>query len=246
MRTLNGLRILNTRPLEQGLVLSEQIHQAGGIAISCPLIAINSLSNTLLPDLHQLNLAIFISANAVELCCQQLTRQKLIWPEHIHVIAIGQGTANSLAKHHIHVHELPDSPQSEHLLTLLESQSWQQKQVALFKGEGGRPVIEEYLHKQQAKLHVVTLYQRVLPALDRQFLHSLWRDDAVDIILLTSAQAIQHLFLLFDPSEHPWLTSKTGLVLSERLAQIAKAAGFKKIIISHPNQIIDSLFDYKD
>jgi uroporphyrinogen-III synthase len=121
-----------------------------------------------------------------------------------------------------------------------------QKIILLFKGEGGRTLIEESLITKQAKLIILAVYQRILPAINYQFTNSLWRDDAVDIILLTSEQSIHNLFKLFSQESHDWLQNKPCIVISERLAQIASKLGVKKIKISHPNRIIRTLLDYKD
>lgn len=88
------------------------------------------------------------------------------------------------------------------------------------------------------------VYKRILPQISPQYLNTLWRDNRVDIILLTSEQSIFNLFKLFDKEAHDWLQNKTCLVISKRLAQSAKSLGMKKIIISHPAKIMDALFDY--
>lgn len=248
MTNLNGLRILNTRPKEQGQILHAAIQQAGGIAIDFPTLEIQEgepqwLVN--LPDLTTVKHAIFISANAVHYCFKQLRQQQINWPSEIQTIAIGQGTAQALQEQGI-VAEIPLSPDSEHLLQLPSLKQIKQKQILLIKGEGGRKLIEDYLLKQGAELTILTVYKRALPTINHQFSNSLWRDDAVDIILLTSEQSIHNLFKLFSQKSHDWLKNKPCLVISERLAQIATQLGIKKIKLSHPNRIINTLLDYKD
>jgi uroporphyrinogen-III synthase len=247
--SLNGLRILNTRPQNQGMVLSQLIHKAGGIAIACPTLEIKECPNNWiheLPDLNEVDHAIFISANAVEYCFKELDKNKRQWPKHIYVIAIGQGTAKTLQHYQIRVNSIPSVPDSEHVLALLNEHQLQHKKVLLFKGEGGRTVIEEGLRQKQAKLSIFSVYQRIMPSIDYHYINSLWRNDAVDIILLTSEQSIQNLFKLFSREAHPWLQNKPCLVISERLAKAASLVGIKQLRISHPNRIIDTLFDYKD
>jgi len=249
MNNLNGLRILNTRPKEQAQILHEEIQQRGGISIDLPTLEIKEYTlNWLetLPDLSTVSHALFISANAVNYCFKLLQKHNIHWPESIHVIAIGQGTAQSLYHHQIKVDEIPIAPNSEHILKLTSLKQLKQKKVLLFKGDGGRTVIEDYLIRQEAQLTILTVYQRVLPTINHQFSNSLWRDDAVDIILLTSEQSIHNLFKLFSQESHDWLQNKPCIVISERLAQIASKLGVKKIKISHPNRIIRTLLDYKD
>lgn len=247
--SLQGLRILNTRPKEQAVLLSQQIRQAGGVAIECPTLEIKAPSQPWLhqlPPLDQVQHAIFISANAVHYCFKQIQYYKIHWPSSIHVIAIGTGSAQALYQHQIPVHQLPEAPDSEHLLALPCLQQVAGSNILLFKGEGGRQLIEQSLAQQKAKVMTLEVYQRLLPEIPHHFTNSLWQDDAVDIILLTSEQSIHHLFKLFDKKAHLWLQNKRCLLISERLAQVASSLGIKKIRVAHPNEIIKALFDYKD
>ncbi len=247
IRTLNGLRVLNTRPKNQAQALTKSITDAGGIAIECPTIEIKASNSSWvrsLPDLCNVNQAIFVSANAVHHCFTQLRLNHIHWPSQIHVIAIGQGTAKALHESNIQVNDLPDAPDSEHLLSLNMLQQLRNQTVLLFKGAGGRELIEEGLLKREAKVHTFNVYKRSLPQIRYQFINSLWRDDLVDIILLTSEQSIRNLFRMFDAEAHDWLQKKPCLVISERLAKSASLLGMKKIIISHPDRMMNTLLDY--
>lgn len=247
MTQLNGLRILNTRPKEQASALHQQIQDAGGISIVFPTIEIKESYNEglALPNLNEFKLALFISSNAVGYFFKLLAAKAIQWPKHIEVLALGESTALSLKQHHIHA-TTPLTPDSEHILELINPHELQGKHVLLLKGEGGRTLIEDYLKKHGAHLSTLSLYQRILPRINPQWSNSIWQDNAVDIILITSEQSLQHLFKLFDVNAHPWLKNKCFLVISERLAQIASNLGIKNIKVSHPNRIINILLDYKD
>lgn len=244
--SLQGLRVLNTRPKGQAEGLSNNIRDVGGIAIELPTLEIQATHDWLnaLPDLKTVKQAIFISANAVEHCFRQLRKTNIYWPSTIEVIAIGQGSAKSLHQFNVPVHTMPDVADSEHLLALKTLQQSQKQSILLLKGEGGRPLIEETLLEKGAKLLVLNVYRRVLPKINRQFVKTIWRDDLVDIILLTSEQSMHHLFKLFEEEAHHWLRNKPCLVISERLAQSASLLGIKNIILSHPDGLMNALFDY--
>ncbi len=110
MNSLQGLRVLNTRPLPQGERLNQAINTAGGIAIACPALSIAPTDSTWLsslPDLQQVSQAIFISANAVDHCFTPLAQQQRAWPSTIQVIPIGHATAEALAKHGIKLTSFP-------------------------------------------------------------------------------------------------------------------------------------------
>ncbi len=245
-RSLQGLRVLNTRPQGQAEHLSQTIRAAGGVVIELPTLAIEATSDWLsaVPDLKKIDQAIFVSANAVEQCFMQLQQAGLRWPVTIVVIAIGQGSAAALKKFNIMIHAIPEITDSEHLLTLPSLLQPQKQNILLFKGAGGRALIEETLLRKGVNLLALNVYQRVMPKINPQFVKSIWRDDLVDIILLTSEQSMHHLFKLFEEDAHHWLRQKTCLVISERLAQVASSLGISTIIRSHPDGIMNTLFDY--
>lgn len=247
--TLNGLRILNTRPKEQAQLLNKKIIEAGGMPIDCPTLEIiPSQTNWIdkLPDLNSVTQAIFISPNAVRCCMKELTSRGINWPNSIRVIAIGKGTARVLNELNIQVNDVPELPDSEHLLTLDSLQQIKNQEILLVKGEGGRKLVEEYLMLKGAKACILSVYKRAMPIIDKEFINSLWRDDLVDIILLTSEQSIHNLFKMFGSERQEWLQNKPCLVISDRLAKVATLFGIKKILISHPERMISTLFDYKD
>src|SRR5690606_15809392 len=108
----------------------------------------------------------------------------------------------------------------------------------------GRALIEEGLLQKGAQVIPLDVYKRAIPNISQEFINSLWREDLVDIILLTSEQSMHHLFKIFSEKAHSWLHEKPCLVISERLAKSASLFGIKKIIISHPNGIMNTLLDY--
>jgi len=246
MNTLRQLRILNTRPKNQAGPLSQQIMDAGGVSVECPTLEIVGLDNwlPLLPDLNTVDTIIFISPNAVIQCFSVLNHRNIPWPEHLIVIAIGQGTAKALAKFKVDVSEVPTIPDSEHVLALGSLQQIKNQTVLLFKGEGGRVLIEQVLLLKGAKVITLPVYKRSVPAFNSEFINSLWREDLVDIILITSEQSIQNLFIMFNEENHQWIQNKPCLVISERLAKAAALFGIKQTIISHPDTMITTLLDF--
>lgn len=245
-KTLQGLRILNTRPQDQAQKLSQQINNAGGVVIELPTLEIKATNNWFnsLPDLEKVDHAIFISANAVHYCFTQLNVHQIGWPASIKAIAIGHGTAAILHEFNIPINAIPEIPDSEHLLALDLLQQLEKKNVLLFKGKGGRPLIEEQLLQRGARLTILNVYQRVMPKINEQFIQSIWHGNLVDIILLTSEKSLHNLFKLFDKEAHDWLRNKTWLVISKRLAQIASSLKIHNIQVSHPDKIMNTLFDY--
>lgn len=241
---LKGLHVLNTRPIEQAKPLSQAIEAAGGIVIECPALMIEAKDKTWLnqlPDLNTVAKVIFISANAVNYCFRALNCP---WPSSIQVIAIGDATAAALADLGITADIVPTITDSENLLKLDALQEVNEKLILLFKGENGRTLITKTLIARGANLQLFDVYKRILPKLDSQQLASLWQNEIVDIILITSQQAMHNLFTLFGEEAQAWLCSTPFLVLSERLAKEAALLGIQKIVVSDPKTILTTLHQF--
>lgn len=252
------MRILNTRPADQARPLTLAIEAAGGIVIEFPTLVIDPTPTTWLTTLTaQLNLtgvnsnlpsitqALFISSNAVRYFFTALRQANLTWPSSIIVTAIGSGTAQTLQSFGIKVDWVPTISDSEHVLALTHLHDINHQIILLVKGVGGRELIQNSLCERGAQLHIATVYRRILPNHTEMDLNSLWRNDAVDIILFTSHQAMQHLFTLLGKQASSWIRAKPCLVISPRLAKAASALGIQTVIVSAYADLLTTLEGFK-
>jgi uroporphyrinogen-III synthase len=227
-----NLRILNTRPAGQNQLLSEKIRAQGGIPIECPALAIEPILadwTGSLGDLATIDQAVFISVNAVRFFFERLRETNIEWPAAIEVIAIGKTTHATLLEHGVCSALLPSKATSEGVLALAALQQIAENRILLVKGVGGRPLLAETLRKRGAIVTTVDIYRRILPAIGDHVTQELWREDAIDLIIFTSEEAMRNLFMMFGHAAVDWLRSKPCLVTSERLAQVAANLGMKKI-----------------
>ncbi len=241
---LNGLRVLNTRPLDQGVSLNQAIEDAGGIPIVLPALTIEPSADAWLkklPPLAQVEHAIFISTNAINYFFSKLEQLRLIWPATIETTAIGQSSANALEKWKISVDHVPAMADSEHLLQFDFLQQIKNQTILLVKGEGGKIDITNTLLTRGANLISIDVYRRILPNINPQRIYSLWHDDVVDIILFTSQQSIQNIFTLFGENGRSWLCKTPCVVISERLAEAASLLGMQTIFVSRYDTILNTL-----
>lgn len=229
MQKLHGLRILNTRPIRQNKTLTQWIRQRGGISIECPALAIESIDWFFDIDLSQIHHVIFISANAVHYFFEKLDTLRIAWPSSLSVYAIGYSTAKALAQRDIIVQDVPSAINSESLLLLHQLQNVSDQTILLVKGEGGRHLIANTLRERGAKVLPLNVYRRTLPEKNQNLMDSLWREDAVDVIVITSAQALKQLFQLFGDEAKEWLQHKPFWVISDRLVKIGQQLGIKQI-----------------
>ncbi|MDF1827036.1 MAG: uroporphyrinogen-III synthase [Legionellaceae bacterium] len=242
MHNLNHLRVLNTRPEQQASSLTQAIEEAGGISVNLPLLEIKPIPIKI--NLNHIHAAIFTSPNAVHCFFASLASQH--WPHEIQYFAIGQGTADALMHYGLSSATCPQEANSEHLLMLdaLQYKQIQHKNILLIKGQGGRTLIQTALSARGAEVDIREVYQRVLPHHSKKRIETLWHEDAVDIILITSETALVHLFELFAKQAHAWLCSKPYVVISERLRQAAHKRGIKTVLVSSYDRIIHQLLSY--
>ena len=244
---MNGLRVLNTRPLHQAKALDDAIRNAGGISINFPALAIHATAFDLtstVTELATVHQAIFISTNAVNFYFTALDQARLTWPASINVIAVGHATASALTKRGIQVHHVPAIADSEHLLQLDALQNIQNQTILLVKGQGGRPLIADTLLSRGAHIVTLDVYRRDLPAISQKYINSLWQNDRVDIILVTSQQALHNLLSLFSEEGLSWLRNKPFLVISTRLAEDAALLGIQTVVTCKYNNILETLVNY--
>jgi len=244
---LNGLRVLNTRPLEQGLALTKAINAANGVSIELPALTILPTSDEWIHDflkLNNINQAIFISANAVNYFYQKLKDHKLIWPLNIKITAIGKASAEALLKWDVHVDNIPKIANSLNLLQLSNLQEIKNQTILLIKGEDGLDIIASKLIERGANLISLAVYKRSLPKISLQQIQTIWHDDIVDIILFTSQEAMLSIFTLFGINGKDWIINKPCLVISDRLADFAQKLGVKIVIVSPYDEILSALEQY--
>jgi len=247
VHTLEKLRVLNTRPQQQASSLAQAIEDAGGVSINLPLLEIKPTEIIWNKNLNNIYAAIFTSPNAVHAFFASISPQ--IWPHKIKLLAIGQGTAQALMQHGLPAPTCPKQPNSEHLLMLdaLHTLQIQNKKILLIKGLGGRTLINTALTARGADVSILDVYQRMLPNHHKKRIQTLWYQDAVDIILITSETALVHLFKLFEPfgeEARAWLCSKPYVVISERLRKAAYERGIHTVIVSSYERIIHQLLSY--
>ncbi len=228
---LNGIGVLVTRPAHQAGPLCDRISSAGGRPIRFPLIAIRDLSTTpeveaRLTALETYHIAVFISPNAVAIGLAAITRLGGP-PPALKLAAVGQGSARALER----VLGTPpdivpkDRFDSEGLLMLPAMQTVEGQRILILRGEGGRELLAETLRRRGATVDYVELYRRERPPPD-----SAERDwqSKTDIITITSGEALHNLIALTSPQARSALLDMPLVVVSERIAALARDLGFRR------------------
>lgn len=223
---LKGRKIVVTRPEPQASRLCRQIHSLGGISYNCPMLEIAPLPLGQLPDWNRYDWLIFISANAVKFAL----RAGLGPAVTAQLAAIGQATAAALQKPGLKVAcQAPSPYTSESLLAEPRMQTIRGQRVLIAKGQGGRQVLEEALIARGAEVEATDLYRRLPPQPESVERFQAALQAGVDGVIVTSGEILRHLVAAAGRPGGGML-SVPLVVVSQRLAELARQAGFRQVI----------------
>ena len=230
---LQGVGVLITRPREQAAALCDLIAHAGGQALVFPALEIADVVDTaalyaLIARLHEFDIAIFISPNAVHKALN-LIRARREWPTHLKVAAVGRGSARELSKAGIPVDIVPTQRyDSEALLELPALHEVSGRRIVILRGEGGREMLAQTLIARGAAVEYAECYRRLPPTGDVGDLLRRWARGDIDAVVVTSNEALRNLFDVVGQVGRQWLRATQLIVVSERQAQLAQELGFTK------------------
>lgn len=252
-KALNNKRILICRPDESATELANTFSALGAECRIFPTLEICSVDippeqKQRILSLDQYRYVIVTSQHAAK---AGLTLIDAYWPQFpIDQIwlAIGSKTASILKNETIKLVAPDKDFTSETLLKLPLLQKVKDEKILILKGKEGRDTLQNVLDKRGAKVDIVELYERKCPAYSKeQVMNAVQEFDARYLITL-SGETLQNLFSLC--AEHNInLSSKTFVVPSHRVANIAYEAGFKSVLVPtglKPIDLIKSITNHKN
>ena len=232
--SLQHRSILVTRPADQAAVFCRMVADAGGEAVSFPVIEIAPRKLTvrereLLRSWQQFDLALFISANAVS----HVLRYVDTTGDCPQIAAVGAKTAAAIVRAGLEVALVPEQGfNSEALLALPELQAIEGKRVLLLKGEGGRDLLREELRRRGGEVQEIDLYQRRMTSVDPEPVNRQGIMGTIDLVAVTSNEGLSNLLELLGEQGQNWLLKTPLLAGSSRIAEQARSRGFQKIIVA--------------
>ncbi|RKZ95431.1 MAG: uroporphyrinogen-III synthase [Gammaproteobacteria bacterium] len=224
--SLDGLRVLITRPQQQAKDLCEMVEDAGGIAIPFPVINIKPIATQNWSNiaLAEQDMIIFVSRNAVTFFIAGIEGDL---PVNIQLVAVGAATATSMSEHGLRVDIQPPEPAgSESLLAMPALNNVKDKKVLIVRGQGGRELLADTLTTRGAKISYIEIYQRSLSTPSNAQIE---QAKTADCILVTSIAGLDNLSKLIDGDS---LKSKKLIVVSERIRQYAIQDSFQNIVVA--------------
>jgi uroporphyrinogen-III synthase len=234
----NGqLNVLITRPEEKSKQLAFLLQQQGIANISQPLFDYqdNTTEKAVENALENTDIIIFVSIAAVEFThrCYDLTR---ISSKKIIFIAVGHATKEALLSLGISDVLVPEQENSEGVLLLPVLEKVKNKNIVIFRGNGGREHIATKLTQRGAKICYIESYQRVWRTLAKTISQQ-WQAQQINCIVVTSNDSLMALLthLKGDSAKLSdyWQFDCLWLVVSSRIESNAKKMGLQKVVNSH-------------
>ncbi len=225
MLPLSGASILVTRPYGQAGKLVAKIAEAGGKAVLFPAVEIADVEDDarladLLGRLSEYDIAVFVSANAVEKAFSRIAAL----PGALRCAAVGKATWAALEERGVGNVLLPRSGfDSESLLELPELKSVSGSRIVIFRGVGGRELLAEELRRRGAIVDYAECYRRIKPANP-----PVLEEKDVQAVTATSGEIVSNLV---DMTEG-WIYKKPIFVTHERIGKIAMDCGFEHVVVT--------------
>jgi len=225
--SLSGTRVLITRPKDQQQQLADLIATANGIAVCFPTLEIaptekQDALKEQLRRLDQFDIAIFVSPNAAHFTFEALQEDALSLPSSLILGCVGKGCSKAVQEKGYTVHAIPvEGIGSEGLLKHELMQAVSGKRIIIFRGNGGRELLEQALTERGAHVEYAECYRRRIPGTDATSLVSNWKQKRIDIVTITSTQALKNLWQMLRDDAHTLITSTPMIVISDRIAQVA-------------------------
>ncbi|MDX1653934.1 MAG: uroporphyrinogen-III synthase [Candidatus Competibacteraceae bacterium] len=250
MAELEGIGVLVTRPAAQAAPLCRLIEAQGGQAIAFPTLAIlpprdPGALTPLLASLADFQLAIFTSANAVDFLLERLPG-----PLPLPRAAVGRATAAALTRRGLPPQLVPETDfSSEGLLALPALQRVAGQRLLLVKGEGGRDRLAGELTRRGAQVIEANVYRRERPAADPAPLLTQIDNGEVDIVTVTSNQALANLFEMLGGAGRQWLRCTPLVAISERARRLAGELGLEGPVLlarqAGDAALVDALLEWR-
>lgn len=244
------MRVLVTRPEPSGSALITAITSIGGHAYAAPLIRIGPGAelNTLVTRLDALaanDLVFLLSKNAVEYANLTLEQTGRNWSDKLSYYGIGRSTGQYFQ--HITgktARWAEHGETSEVLLTLPELQSLEGKHALLLRGNGGRELLASTLRARGAHVDYCECYARQPVDYDKIQFNQTWFQTKITDVVITSGQMLDLLEELITDEYRTWWFSRRLLVVSERIADLARQSGWQKVCVANSadnNALVEAL-----
>ena len=215
------------------------IRAAGGEPVLFPVIEILDPEDVqplfaLIDRLDAFDLAIFVSANAVQKALD-LVHARRVWPAGLRVATVGRGSERELHRHGFADVIAPrERFDSEALLDLPALQDVTGKRVVIFRGDGGRELLGDALAARGATVEYAECYRRRRPDADATPLLALLARHELDALSVTSSEGLANLYGMLGEAAWRWMRETPLFAPHERIAAAARVLGVQTVVLTGP------------
>jgi uroporphyrinogen-III synthase len=239
---LKNRRVLICRPDPEASRLAACFQAAGAQVRVFPLVGRRPVPETpqrrtLILNLDQFAHIVTVSPYAARLLLAELDTWWPQIPTGIRWYAVGSGTAAVLAEYGLAVRKPATGWTSEDLLALPSLARIDNDKVLLARADTGRELIYKTLEARGARVTALSLYERFIPDYTASDIRNAFGEFAPEAVVALSGGTVNNLVALCANNSHNLLDSLL-IVPAERVADIARAAGFKHPCI--PGSLADN------
>lgn len=233
---LDGLGIVVTRPRGAADALAAQLTGEGARVWRLPALAIEPIEPEglagLLARLPSFDLAIFVSANAVERGLAAARRFGQ-WPPGLQAAAVGEATATALREEGIADVVSPhDRHDSEALLALPRLQAVRGQNIIVFRGQGGRGELRETLEARGARVTYAECYRRVRPQADAAPVVAALGRGEVHAVSVLSGETLENFIAMIGAEGERALAAVALVVPHPAIAGHRESRRFARVAVS--------------
>jgi uroporphyrinogen-III synthase len=227
-----GTGVILTRPIDQAGAVARKVEAIGGRAIRFPALEITAHAPTIetLSELHTADMAIFISANAVEFGLRAIAGKL---PTSLTLAAIGKATAQALAEHGFHRTIMPEhGADSEALLASPALLQVAGKHIVIFRGVGGRETLRAVLCQRGAKVAYIECYTRRQPDVAPDEVSALLQRNDVAAIHVLSRETLENFCHIVGSPGTRRFSQTALLVPHPAVLEAARMLGFGDVLVT--------------
>ncbi len=218
--------------------ICEALRAECAVPVVFPLLGIAPIDDeaplqSVVDRLDDFDLAFFVSPNAVRHALDVVLSRRA-WPVGLPVATVGGGSERALRERGFNKVIAPSSGfDTESVIALPEflPGAVAGKRVVIFRGDGGRELLGQYLLDHGASVEHVSVYHRFCPQADAQPLIELAGKGNLDAILLTSSEGVRYLAGLLGDGGAVVLGT-TVFVPHTRIADFCLDAGFENVVLT--------------
>ncbi len=233
------MKVLVTRPEAAGKELTEMLQHNNISAVHYSpfdIIVGRELSKlpSILASLKPNDYVLAVSKNAAYFANHILEQNNIKWRDDLKYFAIGKASANYFSALSKQAVRYPIKfANSETFLSLPEIQSVADKNFIILRADSGRELIANEVTQRGARVQSVECYCRLTKDDINAKIHFL-KQARIDTLIISSCDILSTLLEQTSLQDRKWLIQCLLIVVSERIAQFAINAGWRRdnIIIS--------------